>query len=37
MEDPWGMSQQEFARVADEIDATVIPLAAALAGLIVGG
>jgi protein-tyrosine phosphatase len=37
LDDPWGMSQQEFARVADEIDATVIPLAAALAGLIVGG
>lgn len=32
LDDPWGMGQQEFARVADEIEATVIPLAAALAG-----
>jgi protein-tyrosine phosphatase len=31
LDDPWGMGQQEFARVADEIEATVIPLAAALA------
>jgi protein-tyrosine phosphatase len=31
LDDPWGMGQHEFARVADEIEATVIPLAAALA------
>lgn len=32
LDDPWGMGPRVFARVADEIDATVIPLAAALAG-----
>lgn len=32
LDDPWGMGQREFARVADEIEATVLPLAAALAG-----
>jgi protein-tyrosine phosphatase len=30
--DPWGMSDREFARVADEIERTVVPLAAALTG-----
>lgn len=30
--DPWGMADHEFARVADEIEATVVPLAAALVG-----
>jgi low molecular weight protein-tyrosine phosphatase len=32
LDDPWGMPDHEFARVADEIELTVIPLAAALAG-----
>lgn len=30
--DPWGMAEEEFARVADEIERTVVPLAAALTG-----
>jgi protein-tyrosine phosphatase len=30
--DPWGMADREFARVADEIEQTVVPLAAALTG-----
>lgn len=30
--DPWGMSDREFAEVADTIERTVFPLAAALAG-----
>jgi protein-tyrosine phosphatase len=30
--DPWGMPDVEFSRVADQIQETVIPLAAALAG-----
>jgi protein-tyrosine phosphatase len=30
--DPWGMADREFARVADEIERTVVPLAAALTG-----
>jgi protein-tyrosine phosphatase len=32
LDDPWGGPDREFARVADEIEETVIPLAAALAG-----
>ena len=32
LDDPYGMSQAAFARAADEIEATVVPLAAALAG-----
>ena len=32
LDDPWGMPQRAFARVADEIEATVVPLAAALTG-----
>jgi protein-tyrosine phosphatase len=32
LSDPWGMADHEFARVADEIEATVVPLAAALVG-----
>jgi protein-tyrosine phosphatase len=32
LEDPWGMPQRAFARVADEIEATVVPLADALTG-----
>jgi protein-tyrosine phosphatase len=32
LDDPWGMPDREFARVADQIEATVIPLAAALTG-----
>jgi protein-tyrosine phosphatase len=32
LDDPWGMPDHEFARVADQIQQTVIPLAAALAG-----
>jgi protein-tyrosine phosphatase len=32
LDDPWGMGDDEFARIADEIEATVIPLAAALVG-----
>jgi len=31
LDDPWGMGARVFTRVADEIDATVVPLAAALA------
>ena len=31
LDDPWGLPQREFTRVADEIAATVVPLAAALA------
>jgi protein-tyrosine phosphatase len=31
--DPWGLADREFARVADQIEATVRPLAAALTGL----
>ena len=30
--DPWGMSDREFTRVADEIERTIRPLAAALTG-----
>jgi protein-tyrosine phosphatase len=30
--DPWGMTDREFAKVADEIERTVVPLAAALTG-----
>lgn len=30
--DPWGMTDSEFAKVADEIERTVVPLADALAG-----
>ena len=30
--DPWGLSEREFTRVADEIELTVRPLAAALTG-----
>jgi protein-tyrosine phosphatase len=32
LDDPWGMNDREFARVADEIERTVVPLAAALTG-----
>jgi protein-tyrosine phosphatase len=32
LDDPWGLAPEEFARAADEIEATVIPLAAALTG-----
>lgn len=32
LSDPWGMADREFARVADEIERTVIPLADALVG-----
>jgi protein-tyrosine phosphatase len=32
LDDPWGLAPAEFARVADEIEATVVPLAAALTG-----
>jgi protein-tyrosine phosphatase len=32
LDDPWGMSDREFARVADEIEQTVVPLASALTG-----
>jgi protein-tyrosine phosphatase len=32
LDDPYGLSAREFARVADEIEATVVPLAARLAG-----
>jgi protein-tyrosine phosphatase len=32
LDDPWGMGDHEFNRVADEIERTVVPLAAALAG-----
>ena len=32
LSDPWGMADHEFARVADEIEATVVPFAAALVG-----
>jgi protein-tyrosine phosphatase len=32
LDDPWGGTDRQFARVADEIDATVRPLAATLAG-----
>ena len=30
LDDPWGMADREFARVADEIERTVLPLAHAL-------
>lgn len=30
LDDPWGAGDHEFARVADEIEQTVVPLAAAL-------
>jgi protein-tyrosine phosphatase len=30
LDDPWGMADSEFARVADEIERTVVPLALAL-------
>jgi len=30
LDDPWGMAESEYARVADEIDQTVVPLAVAL-------
>jgi protein-tyrosine phosphatase len=30
LDDPWGMADTEFARVADEIERTVVPLALAL-------
>ncbi len=30
LDDPWGQSDRVFARIADEIEATVKPLAAAL-------
>jgi low molecular weight protein-tyrosine phosphatase len=30
LDDPWGMADSEFARVADEIERTVVPLAVAL-------
>ena len=30
LDDPWGLADREFARVADEIERTVVPLAAAL-------
>jgi len=32
LDDPWGGPDDEFARTADQIEATVIPLAAALTG-----
>ena len=32
LRDPWGLADREFARVADEIERTVVPLAAALTG-----
>jgi protein-tyrosine phosphatase len=32
LDDPWGLPDHEFARVADEIEQTVQPLAAALTG-----
>jgi protein-tyrosine phosphatase len=32
LDDPWGMSDRDFARVADEIEETVNPLAEALTG-----
>jgi len=32
LRDPWGMADREFASVADEIERTVVPLAAALTG-----
>lgn len=35
--DPWGLADGEFARVADQIEATVGPLAAALTGAAIGG
>ncbi|HEX6869836.1 MAG TPA: phosphotyrosine protein phosphatase [Micromonosporaceae bacterium] len=31
--DPWGLADREFARIADQIEQTVVPLAAALAGV----
>jgi len=30
LDDPWGMAESEYARVADEIEQTVVPLAVAL-------
>lgn len=32
LDDPWGLADHEFSRVADEIEQTVQPLAAALTG-----
>jgi protein-tyrosine phosphatase len=32
LSDPWGMADREFARVADEIELTILPLASALTG-----
>src|SRR5690606_29468349 len=32
LRDPWGMADAEFSRVADEIERTIVPLAAALTG-----
>jgi protein-tyrosine phosphatase len=32
LDDPWGMADREFVRIADEIEATVVPLAGALTG-----
>lgn len=32
LDDPWGMPDREFARVADQIERTVVPLAVALTG-----
>ena len=32
LDDPWGLAPAEFARVADEIEETVVPLAATLTG-----
>jgi protein-tyrosine phosphatase len=32
LSDPYGMADREFARVADEIEQTIVPLAAALTG-----
>ena len=33
LDDPWGLEQSQYARVADEIEHTVVPLAAALTGV----
>ncbi len=33
LDDPWGLPDQEYARTADQIERTVHPLAAALAGV----
>jgi protein-tyrosine phosphatase len=32
LDDPWGLADREFARVADDIERTIVPLAAALTG-----